>query len=265
VSEPVGEGVAGAYSATGAAWQAGPGRVYDRLAVALVARSPVPLRGRLVLDLGAGTGAASRAVATAGGRPVALDAAFGMLAVDRRRRPPAVQGDATRLPVATGAAGGVVAAFSLNHVADPVAALAECRRVAAPGAPVLVSTYAADDDHPVKRAVTEALTEHGFAPPPWYVALSKEVVPRLAEPDRCATAARAAGLEATVEHLRVPFPELGPGDLVDWRLGMAQHVPFLDGLPRRERAAVRARALALLGEAPELVRSVLVLRAVVAG
>ena len=256
------DGVAEAYSATGAAWQAGPGRVYDRLAQALVARSPVPLGGRLVLDVGAGTGAASRAVAAAGGRPVALDAAFGMLAVDRRRRPPAVQGDASRVPVATGAVGGVVAAFSLNHVPDPVAALAECRRVAAPGAPVLASSYAADDDHPVKRAVTEALTERGFVPPPWYVTFSAEVVPRLAEADRCAAAARAAGLEATVEHLLVPLPDLGPGDLVDWRLGMAQHVPFLGGLPAAERAAVRARALGLLGEAPPLVRSILVIRAV---
>ena len=255
-------GVAEAYSATGAAWQAGPGRVYDRLAEALVARSPVSLRGRRVLDLGAGTGAASRAVATAGGRPVAIDAAFGMLAVDRARRVPAVQGDATRLPLATGSVTGVVAAFSLNHVPDPVAALVECRRVAAPGSPVVASTYAADDDHPVKRAVTEALTEHGFVPPPWYVALSTEVVPRLADPDGCASAAGAAGLEATVEHLRVAFPELGPGDLVDWRLGMAQHAPFLAGLAAGERAAVRARALALLGDAPALVRSVLVLRAV---
>jgi len=258
-----GEDVARAYSATGAAWQAGPGRVYDRLAEALVARSPVPLTGRRVVDLGAGTGAASRAVTAAGGRPVAVDAAFGMLAVDRRRRPPAVQGDAGRLPLATGALGGVVAAFSLNHVPDPVAALVECRRVVAPGSPVLASTYAADDDHPVKGAVTEALAERGFVPPPWYVALASEVVPRLAEPERCAAAARAAGLDATVERLRVPFPELGPGDLVDWRLGMAQHAPFLAGLARRERAAVRARALGLLGEAPVLERSVLVLSAVV--
>jgi hypothetical protein len=44
---------------------------------------------------------------------------------------------------------------------------------------------------------------------------------------------------------------------------MAQHAPFLAGLARRERAAVRARALGLLGEASVLERSVLVLSAVV--
>jgi len=35
-----------AYSATGAAWQQGPGRVYDRLAETVVAACPVPVRGR---------------------------------------------------------------------------------------------------------------------------------------------------------------------------------------------------------------------------
>ena len=61
----------------------------------------------------------------------------------------------------------------------------------------------------------------------------------------------------------MPFPELGPGDLVDWRLGMAQHAPFVAGLAAGERSALRARAVELLGETPVLVRSVLVLRAVV--
>ena len=77
---PVTATLAGAYSATGAAWEEGPGRVYNRLAEVLVEHSPVPVEGRTVLDLGAGTGAASRAIARARGSPVALDLAFGMLA-----------------------------------------------------------------------------------------------------------------------------------------------------------------------------------------
>ena len=66
-----------------------------------------------------------------------------------------------------------------------------------------------------------------------------------------------------VEHVRVPFPELGAAELVEWRLGMPQHAPFTASLPPAERAALRARALDLLGEAPPLVRSVLVLSALV--
>ncbi|MBA2281465.1 MAG: hypothetical protein H0W25_09565, partial [Acidimicrobiia bacterium] len=42
--------VAAAYRATGAAWQAGPGPVYDRLAEVLVARCPGGVAGRDVLD-----------------------------------------------------------------------------------------------------------------------------------------------------------------------------------------------------------------------
>ena len=57
VTSPVGA----AYSATGAAWQAGPGRIYDRLAEVMLASPPAPLAGQRVLDVGAGTGAATRA------------------------------------------------------------------------------------------------------------------------------------------------------------------------------------------------------------
>jgi len=59
--------LADAYSRTGAAWDAGPGRIYDRLSEELVARLPAGATGD-VLDLGAGTGAASRAAAAAGAR-----------------------------------------------------------------------------------------------------------------------------------------------------------------------------------------------------
>jgi hypothetical protein len=56
----------------------------------------------------------------------------------------------------------------------------------------------------------------------------------------------------------VAFPELSPGDLVSWRLGMAPTAPFLAGLPPAARAAVRARALDLLGATPPpLQRSIL--------
>ena len=257
------DAVAAAYSATGAAWEAGPGRLYNRLAEVLVASSPVPLAGRTVLDVGAGTGAASRAVAAAGGCPVALDVAVGMLQVDRGARPPAVAADARVLPIRTGAVGGVVAAFSLNHLHDPVAALRECARVGAPGAPLLVSAYASDEHHPVRDAVAAALAERDYRPDSWIEAVVRDTAPLLGDPDRCADAARAAGLDADVCVESVAFPELAADDLVAWRLGMAQHAPFLASLSPRDRSAVRGRALELLGDPPTLVRSMVVLTAVV--
>ena len=158
-----------------------------------------------------------------------------------------------------------MAAFSLNHVPDPVAALRECARVCRAGSPLVVSAYAADDGHRAKQAVADALAEHGFTPEPWAVSLYRDVMPMLADPDRCAAATRAAGLDATVRAVRVPFPGLGADDLVAWRLGMAQHAPFVAGLTPSDREALRRRAVELLGDAPALVRSILVIIAVVGG
>lgn len=248
---------ADAYSRTGAAWQAGPGRVYDRLATRLVARSPVPLADRLVLDLGAGTGAASRALAAVGARVVAVDVALGMLQVARAQRPPAAVADALALPLGDAVVDGVVAAFSLNHLEDPAAGLRELVRVSRPGSPLLASAYAADDTHPVKAAVDAAVTELGWREDAWRRELRDRAEPNLATVERADAVTRTAGLRARVEVDRVELPELSPTDLVEWRLGMAHVAPFVAGLDATARAALVDRAVARLGDAPPLVRSII--------
>lgn len=257
-------GAAAAYSATGGAWERGPARLYDRLAEVLVGRCPAPVRGCRVLDVGAGTGAASRGALAAGAAVVvAVDAAVGMLAHDAARRPPAAVGDVLALPFAGAAFDAAIAAFSLNHLADPAAGLHEMARVTRPGGGLVAASYAADDGHPVKAAVEEALTTRGWTPEPWYTALRKGAAPRLATLDACAAAAAAAGLDARVEAIGVPFPDLDVHDLVAWRLGLAQHAPFVARLAPAERDAVAIDAVARLGRAvAPLVRSILVLGAV---
>lgn len=256
--------VSAAYSATGAAWQQGPGRIYDRLAEVVVTASPVAPKGGRSLDLGAGTGAATRALLAAGAAAVvAVDAAVGMLAHEAPDRPPAVAGDAVALPFAAASFDVTVAAFSLNHLTDPAAGLREAARVTRPGGGIVASAYAADDDHPVKQAVEAALAARGWEPEPWYRAVREQAAPKLATAGAAREAAAAAGLDADADTHRVPFPELGPADLVAWRLGLAQHAPFLSSLPSGERTAVADEAVDRLGDGwPPLVRSIVILRAV---
>lgn len=252
--------VATAYNATGAAWSSGPARIYDRLADELVGRCPISLRGASVLDVGAGTGAASRAARRLGGSPVAVDVAAGMLEAGMRGGLSAVVGDALTLPFASCAFHAAVAAFSLNHLSDPTLGLRETARVVRSGGAIVASSYAADDHHPVRDAVSAAAEARGWIAPSWYDDVRRHAMPQLATVERVAAVAVDAGLrDAVVEHVRVPFPELGSADLVAWRLGMAYLAPFVERLDPGERAALTADAVGRLGDAPMLVRSVIVL------
>jgi ubiquinone/menaquinone biosynthesis C-methylase UbiE len=255
----------GSAAYSGSAWERGPAAIYNRLAEVVVAALPGSVAGASALDLGAGTGAATRALLTAGAKlVVAVDSAIGMLTHGATGRPPAVAGDALALPFAAGAFDATVASFSLNHLADPAAGLREAARVTRPGGGVVASAYADDDDHPVKQAVVAALTAKGWTPEPWYQALQRDAAPQLATVAAARAAAEAAGLDAEVEAVRVPFPDLNAAALIAWRLGLAQHAPFVDALPTAaDRAAVADDAADRLGDGwPPLERSMIILRAV---
>lgn len=264
---PVTSSVAAAYDRTGAVWQAGPGLIYDRLAEVTLDGCPLDLAGARVLDLGAGAGAGGRAAEARGAEVFSVDAAFGMLAAGASHRPPAAVGDALALPFSSAAFDAVVAAFSLNHVDDPVAALREAVRVLRPGGTILATAYASDDSHPVRGAVEAALVAAGWKPEPWFEQVRTVTAPRLATVERACEAAAAAGLTAAhVEHLNVPFADLSPEQLVAWRMGLAQYVAFIARLPAAARAALTSEALTRLGSnPPPLARSIIVLTALVPG
>lgn len=253
-------GMATAYAEGAKAWAEGPARVYGRLADVLVGFSPVPLDAGSVLDLGSGTGAGSRAARAAGARVVAADIALGMLLVERSSRPPAVAGDAVALPFRDGAFDVVLAPFSLNHLVDPAEGVREAGRV---GSLLLASTYAADDDHPAKLAVERALEETGWSRPSWYSKV-KSAMAAWDTVDSASAAVRRGGLQpARVEHRRVLFEQLGPSDMVEWRLGMAPCASFAAALSTDARRALVERALELLGpEPPPIERRVILIAAV---
>jgi ubiquinone/menaquinone biosynthesis C-methylase UbiE len=256
------ESVAGAYSAVAEAWTGGPSRLYDRLADVLVGASTVPLRGASVLDLGSGTGAGSRAALAVGARVVAVDLAIGMLRVDQGQRPPATVGDLRALPFASGTFDVALAPFSLNHLVEPAAGVSEAARVIRSGGMLLASTYAADDDHPARAAVDQALRDLGWRPPAWYLEV-KAAMTSWGTVDRATAAIERGGMEPRfVEYRCVGFPELGTLELVAWRLGMAHTAPFVGQLAPRERDGLVERSVALLGAHPTtLIRRVLLIGA----
>jgi SAM-dependent methyltransferase len=248
-----------AYDRTGAAWDEGPAVVHDRLADVVVARSPVPLGGRLVLDVGSGTGAASLAAAEVGARVVAVDLSPAMLRANRAPLVGRVAGDAAALPLADRSVGGVIAAFSFDHLADPAAAFAEAARVCRPGAPVLVAAHAADEDHPVESAVDRAAAEAGWTPPAWYVDLREHAASQLGSEDGMAAAVSGTGLRGEVAQITVDLHDLTAKEMIAWRMGMPQLAPYLAATDHRTHERVRLRAIDLLGPSPPpLRRSVVV-------
>ena len=105
----------------------------------------LPPRSR-VLDVGAGTGVVSAALAAAGHSVTPVDLTPEMARKAERRFPDGcIIGDATRLPVAGASVDAVTFVWVLHHVGDGVAALREAGRVLRPGGLVIdVSGLAAE-------------------------------------------------------------------------------------------------------------------------
>ncbi|MHC1562198.1 class I SAM-dependent methyltransferase [Actinomycetospora sp. C-140] len=233
------------YADAARGWATGAARVYGPLAAQLVASAPHALAGRRVLDVGAGTGLASSALRAAGAHPVAVDRSPAMLAWDAAARPPGVAGALEALPLRDGAVDDAVAAFVLNHVDDPTAALAEIARVVRPGGAVLATVAAATTAHrAVRDRIDVVVADAGFSPPGWYAHLTTVQSPQLGEVPAMAAAARAAGLAVVdvTEHAADVGVERAE-DLVDYRLGQAHVASWLAGLGADERAALRRAAV----------------------
>ncbi len=99
--------------------------------------------GDRVLDIAAGTGTSSAAIARAGARVTALDFSPGMVAVGRDKHPDIefVAGDAMALPFDDASFDAVTISFGLRNIKDPHKALAEMRRVLVPGGRLVICEF----------------------------------------------------------------------------------------------------------------------------
>lgn len=99
--------------------------------------------GDTVMDLAAGTGTSTTAIAQAGARVVAADFSLGMMSEGRRRGAPVpfVGADAQHLPFANDSFDAAVISFGLRNVQQPRSGLAEMARVVKPGGRIVVCEF----------------------------------------------------------------------------------------------------------------------------
>jgi ubiquinone/menaquinone biosynthesis C-methylase UbiE len=224
----------GHYAGAGRRWALGATLVYGPIAAELVAMSPHPLAGRTMLDAGAGTGAVSSVLAAHGARPVAADSSFDMLAWNASARPPAVVADIRALPIRAGSADGAVAAFVLNHLADPAAGFAELIRVTRPGGALLAAVFSNASRSQARDRVDAVAQEKGWQVPGWYADLKTTVAPILGTAAAMGAAARGAGLaDIVVEERPVDVGVTQPEQLVSYRFGHPIFAGWLDRIGPR--------------------------------
>ncbi len=116
-------------------------------------------RAARLLDLCCGTGDLCFLAERMGARSVfGLDFTLPMLAVARRRKLSSgaksglTEGDALRLPFPDAAFDAITVSYGLRNIADPAAALAEMRRVLAPGGRAVILDFG-KPDNPVAAAL----------------------------------------------------------------------------------------------------------------
>lgn len=118
----------------------------DRLWRRATTRAVDPQPGERILDVAAGTGTSSAALAKSGAVIVAADFSPGMIEVGRRRQAHVptiefVQADATALPFDDNEFDAVTISFGLRNVVEPKKALAEFYRVTKPGGRLVVCEF----------------------------------------------------------------------------------------------------------------------------
>lgn len=216
---------AGAYERARPAWPAE------------AARWLVPEGARLVVEVGAGTGKLTRALAALGGRVLAVEPDPRMLAVLRAGGLEGVEGSAEAIPAGDGEADAVVAGSSL-HWFELETALREFHRVLRPGGRLGFGWNGRDARNPTIAAMSDAI----------YGAQGRKEGGHWRRRD-WATELTATGLfehveETVVEHVH----ELPREALEDHLLSYSG----VAGLPADVREDVFSRVAAILDGDPEI-------------
>ncbi len=220
----------------------------------LVARA-VALRPGAVLELAAGTGAVSHALAAAlpAAKIVASDLNPAMLAVAQAGgSAPNLSfepADAQSLPFRAGAFDLVLAQFGAMFFPDKVGAYREARRVLAPGGTWLFNVWDRLEANPGSAAIHHAVREAVPEPRPEFIARTPF---GYNDPAVIEAELRAAGFdEVAIERVARTSP---PGSAASLARGMCLGSPLANELARHP-AAVRTEALAAATAAAERIEA----------
>jgi ubiquinone/menaquinone biosynthesis C-methylase UbiE len=147
--------------------------------------------GDPVVEVGCGPGQIGAHVRARGRRVIGADISVAMATRATRRLDAAIVGDMRALAVATGAAAGVLAFYSLIHLPrwEVGAALEEFARVLRPGGRALFSLYEGQGETEVGEFLGEAV----------------RVRVMFFDLDELVAATRAAGLETVLAERRAPY------------------------------------------------------------
>ena len=147
--------------------------------------------GQAVLDIGCGVGVFLGMVAERGARPFGLDASEALVMAARRRVPTAevLVGEMEALPYPDDTFDLVTGFNAFFFANDMVAALREARRVARPGAPVVIQVWGPHERNDLEAM--KAIVRPFFPPRP----PDAPPEPELWRPGVLETVARQAGLE----------------------------------------------------------------------
>ncbi|HEX6522608.1 MAG TPA: demethylmenaquinone methyltransferase [Streptosporangiaceae bacterium] len=162
------DAVAGRYDLMNDILSAGQVRLWRR-AVTRIANAA---SGERILDLAAGTGTSTQALARTGAMAVACDFSLGMLTVGRQRHDASssaatprentvafTAGDALRLPFRDESFDAVTISFGLRNVADTAQALSEMRRVTRPGGRLVICEFSRITIRPIDRVYRRYLLD----------------------------------------------------------------------------------------------------------
>jgi len=179
------------------------------VAEALVA-SLAPGSGDTVLDLAAGTGDVTEALAKQGARVISTDLSPVMVEAARRRGTPGVEHrvmDMQAIDLPDDSVDGVVSRYGYMLLPDTARALRETRRVLRPGGRLAFATWAPAKLNPWATAYGPVLIERGLLEPPQPDEPGQF---SLGEPERIEELVRGAGFdELSVAEVPVVFRPSG--------------------------------------------------------